>query len=152
MSPYASLRQRNLGRRGAGCESKRRSVGGRHQLCHSHCVAPGKVKTSSCVTPSLHATCHPPIDRVLLPQAASLPSLRWLTLTRTAGTGASGLRNFEQKCVSPDKTNNGEAQRATSIVAIMPLSSCDNRWQWYTNLPTMTGSVNGMTTFTSPCT
>src|SRR5256885_6682924 len=43
-------------------------------------------------------------------------------------------------------------QGITSIVAIIPLSSCDSRWQWYTNLPTMFGSVNGMITFTSPCT
>jgi hypothetical protein len=35
------------------------------------------------------------------------------------------------------------AQRITSIVGIIPLSSWDNSWQWYTNLPTITGSVNG---------
>lgn len=42
------------------------------------------------------------------------------------------------------------AQRTTSTVIIIPLSSCFTTWQWKTNRPTLSGLLKGMIIFASP--
>ena len=43
-----------------------------------------------------------------------------------------------------------DAGHRNKIFAIMPLSSCFNRWQWKSDMPRMIGSVKSITRSTEP--